>query len=122
MVVGVGIEGRGSTGASIIKLCLSSLHGRMGTLRLRGAEGLICPKLYTYFFLLALPRFSSLFCPNLGGQLPPCLVRLCLPIVNSYDNKIYYIYEAITCPPIVVFSDWTQEKEAKGAIIVPPQL
>ena len=23
------------------------------------------------FFLLALPRFSPLFCPNLGGQLPP---------------------------------------------------
>ena len=23
------------------------VHGRMGTLRLRGAEGLICPKFYT---------------------------------------------------------------------------
>ena len=23
------------------------MHGRMGTLRLRGAEGLICPKFYT---------------------------------------------------------------------------
>ena len=27
--------------------------------------------LHMIFFLLALPRFSPLFCPNLGGQLPP---------------------------------------------------
>ena len=28
--------------------------------------------LHIIFFLLALPRFSPLFCPNLGGQFPPC--------------------------------------------------
>ena len=27
--------------------------------------------LHTILFLIALPEFSPLFCPNLGGQLPP---------------------------------------------------
>ena len=35
----------------------------------KGAEGLICPKIV--HILLALPELSPLFCPNLGGQLPP---------------------------------------------------
>ena len=50
--------------------------------------------LHTIFFLIALPELSPLFCPNLGGQLPPCLVRLwvgvtsvSLPVVNSYVSK-----------------------------------
>ena len=44
-------------------------HGRMGTLRLRGAcRGVdLAEILHMIFFLLALPRFSPLFCPNLGG-------------------------------------------------------
>ena len=74
-------------------------HGRMGTLWLRGAEGLICLKLYTdkkhkYQFLPALPEFSPLFCPNLGGQLPPCpLARTpmglgVLFVSNNFDLTI----------------------------------
>ena len=34
--------------------------------------GILPEVLHIIFFLLALPRFSSLFFPNLGGQLPPC--------------------------------------------------
>ena len=56
----------------VVQQTSSYSHGRVGTLWVRGAERLICPKLYTRcLFLLALPEFSPLFCPNLGGQLPP---------------------------------------------------
>ena len=41
----------------------------MGTLWLRGDRGVDLPEI---LHILALPEFSSLFCPNLGGKLPPC--------------------------------------------------
>ena len=42
----------------------------------KGGRGVDLPEtLHTIFFLFALPEFSALFCLNLGGQLPPCLVR-----------------------------------------------
>ena len=59
-------------------------HGRMGTLQLRGAERLICPKFYAsfYFFLL---------CPDF----PHCFARIwegsCPPASYAYDLKIMII-------------------------------
>ena len=54
-----------------------------GDSSVKGGRGVDLPEiLHMIFFLLALPRLSPLFCPNLGGQLPPprppapCLVRL----------------------------------------------
>ena len=39
----------------------------------KGGEAIGLPLAFSgRFFLLALPEFSPLFCPNLGGQLPPC--------------------------------------------------
>ena len=39
----------------------------------KGGRGVDLPEiLHIVFVLLALPRSSPLFCPNLGGQLPPC--------------------------------------------------
>ena len=38
----------------------------------KGGRGADLPEiLHIIFFLLALPKFPPLFCPNLGGQLPP---------------------------------------------------
>ena len=42
-----------------------------GDSSVKGSRGVDFPEiLHIIFFLLALPRFSPLFCPNLGGQLP----------------------------------------------------
>ena len=43
-----------------------------GDSSVKGGRGVDLPEiLHIIFFLLALPRLSPLFCPNLGGQLPP---------------------------------------------------
>ena len=48
------------------------MHRRMGTLRLRGAEGLICPKFYTsFFFFLLCPDFPHCFARIWEGSCPP---------------------------------------------------
>ena len=48
-----------------------------GDSSVKGGRGVDLPEiLHIIFFLLALPRFSPLFCPNLGGQLPPPPVPL----------------------------------------------
>ena len=42
-----------------------------GDSSVKGGRGVdLAEILHMIFFLLALPRFSPLFCPNLGGQLP----------------------------------------------------
>ena len=42
-----------------------------GDSSVKGGRGVALPEiLHMIVFLLALPRFSALFCPNLGGQLP----------------------------------------------------
>ena len=43
-----------------------------GDSSVKGGSGGDLPEiLHIIFFLFALPRFPPLFCPNLGGQLPP---------------------------------------------------
>ena len=67
--------------------CMAYRHGRMGTLRLRGAVDL--PEiLHMIFFLLALPRFSPLFCSNLGGQLPPPPPPASYAYANRYSMAV----------------------------------
>ena len=48
-----------------------------GDSSVKGGRGVDLPEiLHIIFLLLALPRFSPLFCPNLGGQLPSPLSPL----------------------------------------------
>ena len=42
------------------------VHGRMGTLRLRGAEGLICRN-FTHIFPTVLPEFGRAVAPKDGA-------------------------------------------------------
>ena len=46
-------------------------HGGMGTIRLRGAEGLIGPNITHDFFSSCFAQIFPTVLPNLGGQLPP---------------------------------------------------
>ena len=51
-------------------LRLHSLPWVYGDSSVKGGRGVdLAEILHIIFFLLALPRFSPLFCPNLGGQL-----------------------------------------------------
>ena len=58
----------------------------------KGGRGVLIARNFTHdFFLLALPEFSPLFCPSLGGQLPPPpapppLPRTPMPIGNEMDR------------------------------------
>ena len=55
-----------------------------GDSSVKGGRGVdLAEILHMIFFLLALPKFSPLFCPNLGGQLPPP----CPPASYAYGEK-----------------------------------
>ena len=61
-------------------------HSRAyGDSLVKGGRGVDLPEIL--HILLALPEFSPLFCPNLGGQLPPppCLVRPCPHSMYSFQ-------------------------------------
>ena len=50
---------------------LRDMHGHMGTLWLRGAEGLICPKFYTQFFFFFSSRTFATGLPKFGRAVAP---------------------------------------------------
>ena len=64
--------------------------------------------LHTIFFLLALPEFPPLFCPNLGGQLPPPAPLPRTPMVmglntsGDFVNELGNIFLARRNPPATV--------------------
>ena len=91
--------------------------GRMGTLWLRGEEGLICPKFYTFFLLC--PNFSHCFARIWEGSSPPppCAltrtpmfirmggIRCSSPAWQCACARRIAAYAALTNIPLILVSD-----------------
>ena len=76
-------------------------HGRMGTLWLRGAEGLIWPKFYTrFFFFLLCPNFPHCL-PEIGRAVPPPRPLSRTPIqvvqcIKATEVAISFLYNCLS--------------------------
>ena len=85
----------------------------MGTLRLRGAEGLICPKFYTkFFFLLLCPDFPHCL-PEFGRAVAPPA-----PLPRTPMNVYMYILFSFQVDPLFQKTSATFDEGGSGGLLL----